>query len=165
MIRFTVNGHIPGDQLDLQGPSTLSIEAEGYGHGVQVPLSRLEIIAHGKVIAAAQADDAGQSTDHLSIRMELPVEQGIWIAARCDAGPNQASHTTPVYVTIKGGGFRNPETYDSYLELNEKYLDELEAELEAPSDNLEYRAYWYRKGLESRIQNTRRIIEKLKEKK
>lgn len=164
MVRFTVNGHIPGDQLDLQEPSTLSIEADGYGHRGQVPLSRLEIIAHGKVIAAAGPDDAGQSTDHLSIRMELPLEQGIWTAARCYAGPNQAAHTTPVYVTINGGGFLNPETYDTYLKLNEKYLDELEAELTSPSENIEYRAYWYRKGLKSRIENTRRIIEKLKDK-
>jgi hypothetical protein len=164
MIDFTVNGHIPGDQVELQKPSTLSIKAQGYGHDGQVPLSRLEIIAHGKVIGSATPDDAGQSAEHLSIQMDLPVDRGIWIAARCYAGPNQAAHTTPVYVTINDSGFLNPETYASYLELNEKYLDELEAELESPPDNLEYRAYWYRKGLKSRIETTRQVIEKLRNK-
>ena len=162
MIDFTVNGQIPGDMVELQESSTLSIKAQGYGHEGQVPLSRLEIIAHGKVIASATPGDAGQSTDHLSIQMDLPVERGIWIAARCYAGLNQAAHTTPIYVTINGNGFLNSETLASYLELNEKYLDELEAELESPNDNLENRAYWYRKGLKSRIESTRQVIEKLK---
>ncbi|MCK4855327.1 MAG: CehA/McbA family metallohydrolase, partial [Bacteroidales bacterium] len=164
MIDFKVNGHLPGNQVDLQKPSTLSIKAQGYGHEGQVPLSRLEIIAHGKVIGSATPGDAGQSADHLSIQMDLPVDRGIWIAARCYAGPNQAAHTTPIYVTINGNGFLNPETCDSYLELNEKYLDELEAELDTPHENLEYRAYWYRKGLKSRIATTRQVIEKLKNK-
>ncbi len=164
MITFTVNDQIPGDAVELQESSTLSIKAQGYGHKGQVPLSRLEIIAHGEVIGSATPDDAGQSADHLSIQMDLPVDQGVWIAARCYAGLNQAAHTTPVYVSINGNGFLNPETSASYLELNEKYLDELEAELESPHDNLEYRAYWYRKGLRSRIANTRQVIEKLKNK-
>ncbi len=164
MIDFKVNGNLPGDQVDVQKNSVLSIEAKGYGHAGQVPLSRLEIIAHGKVIGSATPGDAGQSADHLSIQMDLPVDRGIWIAARCYAGPNQAAHTTPIYVTINGNGFLNPETCDSYLELNEKYLDELEAELDTPHENLEYRAYWYRKGLKSRIATTRQVIEKLKNK-
>jgi len=162
MLDFTVNGHIPGDQVELQEASTLSIKANGYGHGKQVPLSRLEIIAHGEVIASATPGNAGQSADLLSIQIELPVDKGLWIAARCYAGLNQAAHTTPVYVTIDGNGFLNPETRDSYLELNEQYLDELEAELETPDENLENRAYWYRKGLKSRIKSTRQVIEKLK---
>jgi hypothetical protein len=162
MINLTLNGHIPGDQIDLQGPATLTISAHGYGQREQVPLSRLEIIAHGKVIGSAIPGGAGQSTDHLSLHLDLPVEKGIWIAASCYAGLNQAAHTTPVYVTLGGKGFGNPETHEKYLELNEQYLDELEAELEAPHDNLEYRAYWYRKGLKERIDHTRQVIEKLK---
>ncbi len=162
MLDFTINGHIPGDQIELQKPTTLSIKVHGYGHREQVPLSRLEIIAHGKVIGSATPADGGQSSEHLYIQMELPVEQGIWIAARCFAGLNQAAHTTPVYVTINGNGFENPETCASYLELNEKYLNELEAELDAPNENLEYRAYWYKKGLQSRIETTRKVIEQLK---
>jgi hypothetical protein len=162
MLDFTVNGKIPGDEVKLQEPSTLTIKANGYGHKGQVPLSRLEIIAHGKAIGSATPGEEGQSDHHLSIQIELPVEKGIWVAARCYGGLNQAAHTTPVYVTIDGDGFMNKETLASYLELNEKYLHELEAELDAPNENLEYRAYWYRKGLKSRIETTRQIIEKLK---
>ena len=99
----------------------------------------------------------------MSIEIDLPVDQGVWIAARCYAGPSQAAHTTPVYVTVNGGGFQNSKTYSDYLFLNEKYLEELEAELESPHENLEYRAYWYKKGLETRIKETREIIEELKE--
>ena len=164
MIDFKVNGHIPGDLVDLKKASTLTIEARAYGHTEQVPLSKLEIIAHGEVIASVTPDARDQSHDKMSIDLELPVEKGLWIAAVGYAGPGQSAHTTPVYVTVGKGGFHNPKTYADYLALNEKYLDELEAELEAPNEDLERRAYWYRKGLKTRIEETRLIIEKLKEK-
>ncbi len=163
MIDFKVNGQIPGDQIDLKKASTLTIEAKGYGHPDQVPLSKLEIIAHGEVIDSVTLNDPNQSAGIMSIEIDLPVDQGVWIAARCYAGPSQAAHTTPVYVTVNGGGFQNSKTYSDYLFLNEKYLEELEAELESPHENLEYRAYWYKKGLETRIKETREIIEELKE--
>jgi hypothetical protein len=164
MIHFRVNDHIPGEQVDLDAPSTLTIEARGYGHRDQVPLSKMEIIAHGQVIASVSPEDSGQSHEKMGIHLELPVERSLWIAAACHAGPGQVAHTTPVYVTIGDRGFQNPETYEDYLSLNEQYLDELEAELEVPHENLEYRAYWYKKGLKARIEETRLIIDKLREK-
>jgi len=165
MIDFKVNGHIPGEEIDLKKPSKLTIEVRGYGHRDKVPLSKMEIVVHGQVIASVTPEDQGQSNEAMSIDLQLPVKDGLWIAAVCHAGPGQDAHTTPVYVTVKNGGFENPETYADYLSLNEQYLDELEAELKAPNENLEYRAYWYRKGLKARIDETRLIIDKLKEKK
>lgn len=54
------------------------------------------------------------------------------------------------------------QTDDAILHVT--ILDELEAELEKPHGNLENRAYWYRKGLKSRIETIRQVIEKLKNK-
>jgi hypothetical protein len=105
--------------------------------------------------------------------MELPVEHGVWIAARAQAEARQVAHTTPVYVKVDGSGFHNPETALRYLDLNEQYLDELERELEPPDELLSQDAPWpnetmnqhawrYREGLEARIAETREIIEKLR---
>ena len=52
----------------------------------------------------------GKDAARLTVELELPVDHGIWIAAKCDAGNGQVAHTTPVYVTVNGGGFHNPQT-------------------------------------------------------
>ena len=106
-----------------------------------------------------------QSLENMELNFDLEVEKGTWLAARCFAGPNQVAHTTPIYITVNDGGFHNPETFDDYLSLNEKYLDELEAELEQPNDRVDMRAWWYPNPLQKRIAETRKIIETLREKK
>ena len=56
--------------------------------------------------------------------MNFKVDQGIWIAARCNAGPAQVAHTTPIYITIGDGGFYNTKTIQQNLDTCEKYLKE-----------------------------------------
>ena len=61
----------------------------------------------------------------LTAELEVPIEHGMWIAARAEAGIAQVAHTTPVYVTVNGGGFHNPETFGARVETAERYLKEL----------------------------------------
>ncbi len=53
MLTLTVNNKLPGDTLYTKRGSTININAQAYGHTQQVPLERLELVAHGKVIATA----------------------------------------------------------------------------------------------------------------
>ena len=103
----------------------------------------------------------GQSSVELSADLGLTADRGVWIAARCEAGPAQAAHTTPVYVTVDGGGFHNPNKARHYLDLSEAYLRELEEELAAsvPGGNLQAARHTAR--LERQIAATRQEIEKL----
>jgi len=163
MILFNVNDKLPGDEIELNGKGKISISAQAFGHQMQVPLSKLEIIAHGKVIKEITPGSPGQTSGNLTINFDLEIEKGIWIAARCYAGTNQIAHTTPVYISVNNGGFRNEVTILDYLALNEKYLLELEDVLKEPSERANQRAWWYKKGLKQRIENTRKIISLLKE--
>jgi hypothetical protein len=96
------------------------------------------------------------------IDKELSVPIGVWVAARAYAGPGQAAHTTPVYISVDNGGFYNPETKLHYLKLAEQYLKELEDELQKKNDDPEHQAWRYRKGLEKRIAETKVVIEQLR---
>jgi hypothetical protein len=164
-LELTVNGRIPGDRLDVPPGSTLQIRARAFGHSEQVPLSKLEVVAHGEVIAMATPAEVNQSDARLEIELEIEVatDRGMWIAAHAEAGPTQAAHTTPVYVSVDGSGFHNPETALGYLDLNERYLDELEAEISQPNETLNQHAWRYREGLEERIAETRAVIARLRE--
>ncbi|MBD2757205.1 CehA/McbA family metallohydrolase [Spirosoma validum] len=163
ILDFRVNNAIPGDHLNVKKGETLTITAQAYGHPTQVPLQAIEIIAHGRVLKRITKYDPGQSSNHLAATLELKsVEQGMWIAARCYGDSTQAAHTTPIYVTIDGGGFHNSETVDSYLNQSEKYLQELEQELETHRDSPEFRAWYYKKGLKDRVDETRQVISVLR---
>jgi hypothetical protein len=151
MLFLTVNGKMPGDAIDVTSGAKLKISAEAYGNSGHVPLRAIEIVGHGKVLARSEGKDAA----HLTVDLELPVEHGIWIAAKCDAGQGQVAHTTPVYVTVNGGGFDNPETLRRNLEVVEGYLKEVEEDLATPANNLDRQAVRHRAQLERQIAEAR----------
>ncbi|GAB3949449.1 hypothetical protein GCM10028805_25650 [Spirosoma harenae] len=165
MLDLKVATAIPGDHLDIKKGDSVSITVDAYGHANQVPLDTLELIIHGRVIGRVTTHEPGQSTQHLSLQLTLPhVEKGQWIAARCSAGPNQAAHTTPVYLTVDGGGFYNPETAMQYLDLSERYLTEIEQQFTPNPDKIDQQAWKYKEGLQTRIAETRRVINELRRK-
>jgi len=130
VLELTVNGRLPGDTVDVAKGSRLTISARANGQPEQVPLRELEIVGHQRVLRRVTADEPGQSSAEITLDLELPVDHGLWIAARCRAGEQQVAHTTPVYVRVDGGGFENPDTAGHYLDLSERYLQELEREME-----------------------------------
>jgi hypothetical protein len=164
VLEFTINQALPGDHLDVPQGSILSISAKAYGHYSQVPLNRLEIVGHGKILGRVSVDDPGQSSSQLSLSLELPVGQGIWIAARTFGKPEQVAHTTPIYITVDNGSFYNPQSAPKYLTLSEQYLDELENQLENHSADPEFQAWHYKAPLKKRISETREIIKILRAK-
>jgi hypothetical protein len=155
MVFLTVDGHMPGDTIDVAPGTRVRIHAEALGHATQVPLSSLEIIGHGLVLARAD----GRGAARLATDLEVPVEHGLWIAARAQAGTAQVAHTTPVYVTVKGGSFVNPDTLETRLRAADNYLREIEGELASPGTNLDSQASFHRAQIERQIAEARTLIE------
>jgi hypothetical protein len=163
MLELTVNNKLPGDTLFVKPGETIKISARAYGHPAQVLLDRLEIVAHGKVIASVTRAP-GSAGVSLTMEKELVATEGLWIALRAYAGPGQAAHSSPVYVSVNGGGFHNRQTLQFYLHLAERYLKELRNDVKKRQDNPELQGWRYRKGLQTRIEATRRVIRQLKKK-
>lgn len=155
MVLLTVNGRGPGETVDVAPGTRVRITAEALGHPSQVPLKSLEIVGHGRVLARAD----GANAPRLAAEFELPIEHGLWIAAKAEAGTAQVAHTTPVYVTVNGGGFENRETLAARLDAAEKYLRELEAELASPGPNLDRQASRHRAALERQIAEARKQLD------
>ncbi len=163
ILDLQVNGSRPGSRLDLKKGEKLTVTLHAYGHAEQVPLSSLELVIHGQVLRRAAPSEPGQSPAHLSLTFTLDsLQQGMWIAARTFGASTQVAHTTPVYVTVDGGGFHNPETAGKFLSQSEAYLLELEQELDTHRDSPEFRVWYYKKGLKTRIEETREVIVDLK---
>ncbi len=164
VIDLKINGKLPGDNLIISAGEEVVISVEAFGNKDQIPLKNLEIIGHGKVIESVVADDPNQSAEHLVINMKLNIEKGIWIAARCEAGPVQVAHTTPIYITVGDGGFYNVKTAQQYLDTCEKYLYEIEEAINNPPDRIDYNAHRYKDQLFKRIADTQDIINDLRKK-
>lgn len=157
LLELTVNGKLPGDTIRATAGTNLKIRAVARGHREEVPLSELEIVAHGEAIGRESG-----SAEELTLEMDLPVEHGVWIAARAKGNRLQMAHTTPVYVTVDGT-FHNPKSAPRYLELSEGYLREIEAELADPGDALDNQAVRHRERLEELIAETRAELRSLGE--
>ena len=99
LLTFTVDGHIPGDEIQLandQGTVEVNASAQSI-----VPLEKLEVFFNGKVIA---------SSDGSPIRKRIPVDRSGWITIRASNSKPQhpiddsyvVGETSPIYV-YKGG--------------------------------------------------------------
>jgi hypothetical protein len=160
MLSLTVDGAGPGEVLEMNKGDVLKISAVAQGQRSQVPLSLIELVVHGEVLASATASEESHK-DQLEVELELPLEHGLWIAARCQAGPGQTAHTTPVYVEVEGGGFHNPKTARDRLELSARYLDEIENELENPGTALDNQLSRYRDRVLERVKQVRLRLQEL----
>lgn len=108
IIHFTVDGHEVGDTLDLSSAGTVEVSA--WAESV-VPMSRLEIVQQGRVVASTESSSP---TRRLEISEKIKIDANSWLAARA-GGPEYYgynyydqwqrgifAHTSPIYVAVGG---------------------------------------------------------------
>jgi hypothetical protein len=157
VVQLTVNGRLPGDAIDVAPGTRLRVSAEALGHADQAPLRSLEIVGHSRVLARSE----GAGVTRLTAEIELPVERGLWIAARAEAGTAQSAHTTPVYVTVNGGGFHNAATMQARVDTAERYLQELEDDATKQGAPLDSQAWRHRAQIDRQIADARARLGRL----
>ena len=154
IVQLTVNGQLPGATVNVERGTRVRVVAEAFGHARQTPLRSLEVVGHGNVLTRS----AGSGVARLTAELEIPVERGLWIAARVEAGPGQIAHTTPVYVTVDGGGFHNLAMLDARIATAERYLTELEGDIRAQGQGLDSQAWRHRAQIERQIVEARAVL-------
>src|SRR5271165_5282463 len=103
LVTLTVDGGGPGDTVALSGPGTVSIHATVRSI---FPLSSLEVVRNGEVVAKAAANGGLEA----GISEELRIDGDSWIACRAfgadyhldESGRRVFAHTSPVYVACGG---------------------------------------------------------------
>ena len=116
MIELTVNGRIPGSEIQVKPGDELQIRARATGLAV---LPRyLEIVSQGDVVRAAPSS-ADQK--ELEIEFSMPVKRSTWLAAR-----SFGAHTSPIYVRVGEGRFWKLEKVEELIRIRMKQLDDVE---------------------------------------
>ena len=103
LVSLAVDGREPGDTVGLSGPGTVSVRAAVRSI---FPLSSLQVVRNGEVVARADANGGRQA----EIIEELPIDGNSWIACRAfgagfhldEWGRRVFAHTSPVYLACGG---------------------------------------------------------------
>jgi hypothetical protein len=108
LLTFEVDGQGIGDTVRINGPGTVTVSA---GAESIFPVSTLEIVQNGRVVASTSEDGARR----LGLTSEVRVDGDCWLAARCGGpdyfdGPSHLdvwdrrvfAHTSPIYVSTEG---------------------------------------------------------------
>lgn len=110
-LKFTVNGKVAGEQVDLKGPGKVQVQAKvsfavspdlGTAVGAQLPPGKMrlvELVVNGRVAASKEvpADDRENE-----LTFTVPIERSSWVALR----QFPQMHTNPVNVLVKGEPIR-----------------------------------------------------------
>jgi hypothetical protein len=119
ILRFTVNGKLPGEEIRGNGPVQVVLRGQVTS---QVPVDAVEVMVNGKAVRRFAPGQPFAAT--------LPVPESSWIALRA-LGPRHRlvvndtqawAHTSPVYVTIGGRPVRLRDDVRFYREWVEKLI-------------------------------------------
>ncbi|MFT4555556.1 MAG: TolB protein, partial [Planctomycetaceae bacterium] len=101
MLNLKANEQEIGSTIRLSGPGEIQIEGSGVS---QFPLSKVELIQNGNVVANGELDE---SKTKANINTSIRFERSGWLALRA-TGPahpdhptgGQSAHTSPIYVEV-----------------------------------------------------------------
>ena len=121
MLEFTANGRFLGDTVVLAGSREVRVLAKAESAG---PLSRIEVVHNGVVVANGVVDAAGRSA---SVDRVVSIARSGWLGARVYGTGASQAHTSPIYVEVPGQRVSSAEDAAYFL----AWIDRLEARFAA----------------------------------
>lgn len=137
-IDLTVNGRPMGSELPVTRGAALEIVAEADLNPDVDTLDRIELIAHGEVVASERAD----GRTRVEIRTRLVADRSQWLAIRAWGRRQERSnmtvaHSAPVYVVVDGQPFWKTEAVAAIVAEQKSRLAELMTAEVDPRGDLE----------------------------
>ena len=121
MLALTVNGAMPGDEVNVGRGASLRVRARAWAPPDIGAPKKLEIIVNGKVAHTAESGDAKRG--ELKVDIPLRADSSQWIALRTEAHNGALAHTSPVYVRVAGAAVRDEANLAQLVEKRLKTLD------------------------------------------
>ena len=117
LLFFKVDGRLPGSELELDAPEQVRVQVEAHSWA---PMDRLDLVFNGKAVHTVKASGNGTRVFYRGL---LPITESGWLAARIQGGPHRLvvnntdlfAHTTPVYLTVAGKPYADPDSVAHFL--------------------------------------------------
>ena len=122
MLTFEVNGRGMGSAVSVARGDVMNVEAVARINPDIDELDRLELVAHGDVVASESTPD---SEGTLTLRHQLTARTGVWLAVRAYGKAQAIVHSSPVYVEVDGPGTWNMERAPALIDVMRARLDRL----------------------------------------
>lgn len=100
MVSLSVNGRMPGEEVNLGPGGTVRIAARAWAPAEIGAPRWMEIIALGKTLR--RVESSGPKQAELKAEMTVRAEDSQWIAVRVESQNGAVAHTSPVYVVANG---------------------------------------------------------------
>lgn len=101
----------------LAAPGDVRVQASAEA---ALPLSRIEVVHNGVVVAVREVDASGQSA---TLDWPVRIQKSGWLGARVYGSGGAQAHTSPIYVQVSGERVSSKEDATYFLE----WIDRLEA--------------------------------------
>jgi len=96
---LTVDGAVPGTELNRASDDIVNIKVEARGHeSIGLPV-RLQLMGNKGLLKEVFVPE-GQ--EEISISLKMKIEESTWIAAYVECNNGAMAHCTPVYVVVDG---------------------------------------------------------------
>jgi hypothetical protein len=149
MLRFTIDGQEAGATIKLDKPGSVRLVGQATA---QFPLTSLEAIVNGQVVATASPGGDGL---RLSLDQALPIERSGWIAIRAKGqrGPSQQAaeafaHTSAVYVEVAGRPVQCAEDAEFFIRWINRLYEDVRVRNRIPPERQQHVEEQFAKALE-----------------
>lgn len=100
-LTFTVNGALPGSELQLrEAGDVLTIRIRAWGHERVGRPEILNLVSNEGIVRGIQRSP--EQTGPLELDVVIPIQESRWLAASTRCPNGAVAHTTPVYVVVDG---------------------------------------------------------------
>ena len=95
---FTVNGQLPGSEIEVDGKSSVKVRARAWGHEKVGLPQVLELVSNDGTLREVRRRNSNSNELSLEVEVDIPRSKWLAISTRCANGA--VAHTTPVYVVV-----------------------------------------------------------------
>jgi hypothetical protein len=130
-LELHVDGHSPGETIDLQEPASVEVEARGIGREA---FDSIELVLNGEVVGRAECRPVS-GVLQADLKMPLALGEPCWVALRLarsertnEFGKPLFAHTSPIYVRLGGRSIFMPAVAEELLAEMERSIVMIKAQ-------------------------------------
>ena len=160
-LEFTVDGKIPGSEIEIEAGTTAKVVAKVLGHPkVGLPVS-LTVTGNDGVLKEITSE---RKQEKLFFELELPIEKSQWLVASAVCDNDAVAHTSPIYIIVDGRSYwcskRGPRLIEKQLNIinaiEKEFIGQTDARSRGIIERLQKAKNFYAE-LEDEMERWRRI--------
>ena len=128
MLKFTVDGELPGEEIECKAGEVVRIKASVHSHPKIGVLEKLVLVGNEGVLAEVANP---RQKDVLSLRLKRPITHSQWVAVHAVCENGAQAHSTPVYLTVDEGPTWDPVRGPAIVQRQLDAIDTIAKEFDA----------------------------------